>query len=206
MIPSLSGKQMRASSAPPTCRYFQQDYRGSISDASCSLENIYPLSAGQPELESGEPLPPSNVPFNEVIASRNASDFETLYQNEMPSREASPTPSCQAKSFPVSPTKCKSSDEILSMYAFYKNKKDIGKLAIALAKYTYFGPQVMSQCTVTGRGNTNPLDPSKLQRLRENIRSVFPMMDDDEFKAIWDKCKESIAGACKSLRAATRYL
>jgi len=26
MIPSLSGKQMRASSAPPTCRYFQQDY------------------------------------------------------------------------------------------------------------------------------------------------------------------------------------
>ena len=52
MILSLSGKQMRASSAPPTCRYFQQDYRGSISDASCSLENIYPLSAGQPELES----------------------------------------------------------------------------------------------------------------------------------------------------------
>ena len=78
MIPSLSGKQMRASSAPPTCRYFQQDYRGSISDASCCLENIYPLSAGQPELESGEPLPPSNVPFDKVIASRNASDFETL--------------------------------------------------------------------------------------------------------------------------------
>jgi len=92
------------------------------------------------------------------------------------------------------------------MYALYKNTKDIGKLAIALAKYTYFGPQVMSQCTVTGRGSTNPLDPSKLQRLRENIRSVFPMMDDEEFKAIWDKCKESIAGACKSLRAAARYL
>jgi len=84
------------------------------------------------------------------MESRNASDFETLYQNEMPSREASLTPSCQAKSFPVSPTKCKSSDEILSMYAFYKNTKDIGKLAIAWAKYTYFGPQVMSQCTVTG--------------------------------------------------------
>jgi len=155
---------------------------------------------------SGEPLLSSNAPFNEVIASQNASDFETRYQNEMPSREASPTPSCQAKFFPVSPTKCKSSDEVLSMYAFYKNTKDIGKLAIALAKYTYFGPEVMSQCTVTGRGSTNPLDPSKLQRLRENIRSVFPMMDDDEFKAIWDKRKECIAGACKALRASIRYL
>jgi len=92
------------------------------------------------------------------------------------------------------------------MYAFYKNTKDIGKLGIPLAKYTYFGPQVMFQCTVMGRGNRKPLDPSKLQRLRENIRSVFPMMDDDEFKAIWDKCKESIAGACKALRAAARYL
>jgi len=121
----------------------------------------------------------------------------------MPSRGASPTPSCQAKFIP---TKCKSSDEVLSIYSFYKNTKDIGKLAIALAKYTYFGPQEMSQCTVMGQGNTKPLDPNKLKRLRENIRSVFPMVDDDEFKAIWDKCKESIAGACKALQASIRYL
>jgi len=65
-------------------------------------------------------------------------------------------------------------------YPGYATAKDIGKLAIPLAKYTYFRPQVMSQCTVMGRGNRKPLDPSKLQRLRENIRSVFPMMDDDE--------------------------
>jgi len=84
------------------------------------------------------------------------------------------------------------------MYVFSKNYKDTGKLAIALAKYTYFRPQVMSQCTVMGRGNTNSLNSSKLQRLQENICSVFPMMDDDKFKAIWDKCKESTAGACKS--------
>ena len=112
-------------------------------------------------------------------------------------------PSDEAKFIP---TKCKSSDEVLSIYSFYKNTKDIGKLAIALAKYTYFGPQEMSQCTVMGRGNTKPLDPNKLKRLRENIRSVFPMVDDDKFKAIWDKCKESIAGACKALRASIRYL
>ena len=32
MITSFSSKQMRASSAPPTYRYFQQDYHGSSSD------------------------------------------------------------------------------------------------------------------------------------------------------------------------------
>ena len=197
-IPSFSGKHMRASSAPPTYRYFQQDYN----DASFFSENNYPQSAGLLELECGEPLPPSNAPSDEVIPSRNAADFGTLHQNEMPSRGASPTP-CQSKFIP---TKCKSSDEVLSIYSFYKNTKDIGKLAIALAKYTYFGPQEMSQCTVMGQGNTKPLDPNKLKRLRENIRSVFPMVDDDEFKAIWDKCKESIAGACKALRASIRYL
>jgi len=62
------------------------------------------------------------------------------------------------------------------MYAFYKSTKDIGKFAIALVKYTYFMPQVMSQCTVTGQGNTNPLNPNNLQCLQENICSVLPMM------------------------------
>jgi len=128
------------------------------------LENNYPQSAGLLELESGEPLPPSNAPSDEVIPSQNAADFGTFHQNEMPSWGASPTPSCQAKFIP---TKCKSSDEVFSIYSFHKNTKDIGKLAIALAKYTYFGPQEMSQCTVMGRGSTKPLNPNKLNCLRE---------------------------------------
>jgi len=51
-----------------------------------------------------------------------------------------------------------------------------------------------------GRCAKKPLNPNKLQG---NIHSLFPMMDDDEFKAI---CKESITGAYKSLQAAFRYL
>ena len=35
---------------------------------------------------------------------------------------------------PISPTKYKSSDEVITLYKDYKNTKDIGKLAIALAK------------------------------------------------------------------------
>ena len=52
MIPSLSGKQMRASSAPPTCRYFQQDCCGG---ASCWSGDSCPQSGGVLELEQGIP-------------------------------------------------------------------------------------------------------------------------------------------------------
>ena len=45
-----SGKQMRASSAPPTCRYFQQDCRGG---ASCWSGDSCPQSGGVLELEGG---------------------------------------------------------------------------------------------------------------------------------------------------------
>jgi len=103
--------------------------------------------------------------------------------------------------------KCKSSDEVISLYKFYKNAQDIGKLAIALVKYTYFGSATMSQCTVTGQGETTAFDPIKLGLLRGNIRAIFPQMDDEEFnKTIWEKCKESLEGACKYLRAASGRL
>ena len=52
MIPSLSGKQMRANSAPPTYRYFQQDCHGG---ASCWSGDSYPQSSGVLELEGGIP-------------------------------------------------------------------------------------------------------------------------------------------------------
>ena len=51
-IPSLSGKQMRASSAPPTYRYIQQDCR---EGASCWSGDSCPQSGGVLELEGGVP-------------------------------------------------------------------------------------------------------------------------------------------------------
>ncbi len=98
---------------------------------------------------------------------------------------------------PISPTKCRSADEVIGLYSQYKNSKEIGRLAIALAKYTYFGNTVLSRSTVTGRGNKAALDPSALQG---NIRAIFPDKHDDQFEDIWIRCKESIANACKSLQ------
>ena len=206
MVPSLSSKQIRASSAPPTYTHFEQNYCGSNIGASCSSKDDNPQkSVGLVELECGEPLPPStsDKTFDEGMPSQD----EALYQpvgigmpSQIPSRLTN-------KFTPISPTRYKSSDEVISLYKFYKNAKDIGKLAIALAKYTYFGSATMSQCTVTGRGETTALDPIRLGLLRGDIRAIFPQMDDEEFrKTIWEQCKESLGGACKNLRAASRRL
>ena len=92
---------------------------------------------------------------------------------ESPTQGASVIPAHLVNKFtPISPTKYKSSDEVITLYKDYKNTKDIGELAIALTKYTYFGSSIMAQSTVTGRGAT-PLDPVKLQHLRSNICAIF---------------------------------
>ena len=229
-IPSLSGKQMRASSAPPTCRYFQQDCRGG---ASCWSGDSCPESGGVLELEGGIPstrdetLASSDDNYAAVSWSATTGSqllnqgarpqfgdgmpsqgmLGQLVECETPTQGASLVLACLVNKFtPISPTKYKSSDEVITLYKDYKNTKDIGKLAIALAKYTYFGSSVMAQSTVTGRGGTTPLDPVKLQHLRSNIHAIFPLMDDAEFNKIWDKCKYSIAGCCKTLRSLTTHM
>ncbi len=86
------------------------------------------------------------------------------------------------------------------MYAKYKNPTNVGRLAVALAKYTYFGPTVLSQSTLTGRGGHTPLDRAKLDQLRANIRSIFHQLGEKEFGKLWEKCKDAIANRCKTLR------
>ena len=195
MIPSLSGKQTRASSAPPTYRYFQQDC--CIGD-SCWLGDNYSQS-GILELEGGVPSTrdetltssDGNYPavswrattgsqlfnqgampqFTDGMPSQNMLDQPV--ECESPTQGASVIPAHLVNKFtPISPTKYKSSDEVITLYKDYKNTKDIGELAIALTKYTYFGSSIMAQSTVTGRGAT-PLDPVKLQHLRSNICAIF---------------------------------
>ncbi len=62
---------------------------------------------------------------------------------------------------PISPTKYRYADEgcSIGLYSQDKNSKEIGQLAIALSKYTYFGNAVLSRSTITGRGNKAALDP-----------------------------------------------
>ena len=95
----------------------------------------------------------------------------------------------------------KSSDEVLCMYASYKTKKNISRLAVTLAKFTYFGTNVMSKSTVMRRGNTMALDAKKVLQLSMTIRGIFPLMSDDVYEEVWKTCKDAIGSACKHLQS-----
>ena len=88
----------------------------------------------------------------------------------------------------------------MNRFSSYKNRKDIGRLAIVLAKYTYFASRTMAESTITGHGGTKPLDARKMEQLRANIRGIFPLLN-DEFLELWKDCKSAIASACKALRS-----
>ena len=95
----------------------------------------------------------------------------------------------------VSPRKYTPPDVVISRYSKYKNQCDIGRLAVALAKYTYFGEEVMRRSTLTGTRNkdTIPLDPEKLKS--KDIRGVFPSnLSEQEFTHIWGRCVASHTG------------
>ena len=100
----------------------------------------------------------------------------------------------------VSPEEFMSADAVLARYQCFKNMRDVGHLAIQLAKRTYFGTSVMSHSTVSGRNNTTPLDRKKMKEMKAVLRSVFSSISDEEFERVWMNCCTSISHACKNLR------
>ena len=90
-------------------------------------------------------MPPQVVTRSTKVPPHNSRDG-TLPQDmlgqpvecEPPTQGTNLIPARQVNKFtPISPTKHKSSDGVIILYKDYKNTKDIGKLAIALTKYTY---------------------------------------------------------------------
>ena len=65
----------------------------------------------------------------------------------------------------ISPQKHQTAEEVMHTFSRFKNRRDVGRLAIVLAKYTYFGHDLMACSTTTGRKGTKALDNSRLQQL-----------------------------------------
>lgn len=83
------------------------------------------------------------------------------------------------------------------------NVKEVGKLAIALARDAYFGDEVLSQSTIHGKGNSRVLDNSKLSSLLSVIHanSAFSKMSKEEFSNIVKpKVFSSLQHHCKYLQ------
>ena len=77
-------------------------------------------------------------------------------------------------------------------------------LALLLCKRSFFGDDVLSRSTVTGRKvkgvETYPLCPERMIQLKTVLRSVSGTQGGENFEEKWKKIKGSIADYCKKLR------
>ena len=81
-------------------------------------------------------------------------------------------------------------------------EKKIQHIALALAKFTYFGKEVLTVSTITGREEGSyKLDPEKLSSLKSDVRRVFNDLSPTEFELLWKgKAIAAIANYCRTLR------
>ena len=84
--------------------------------------------------------------------------------------------------------------------------KRVGKVALALAKFTYFCKSNLKSSTVSGREmGLNELDPNQLEALKRDAKAAFANISPTKFKLIWKgQGVPAIANFCRRLRLADK--
>ena len=78
---------------------------------------------------------------------------------------------------------------------------DLGRVAVALAKYSFFGSDIMKKSTVYGARGTVGLDRDKLAMLRATVRNICTAKSETEFSLMWQsKCIPALGSACRHMR------
>ena len=94
-------------------------------------------------------------------------------------------------------------EQVLIESERFFTEKDIGRVAIALAKRCFFGEAALEAATLYGKGATKQkLAGHTLTELRKAMETI-PLLStktQDEKEHTWKLCLRSIAGACKELR------
>ena len=65
--------------------------------------------------------------------------------------------------------------------------KEVGKLAVLLAKESFFGANVLQQSTVTGKGKSKALDSAKMSSFLSIIRTCQPSILQDVKRRIFER-------------------
>ena len=78
---------------------------------------------------------------------------------------------------------------------------NVGTLAVKLARYSFFGDDVLRASSLTGK-NGAPLNETQLELLQNFIcNTVVPSMPLEDFKKhLWLLCKAALSNCCKRLR------
>ena len=65
-----------------------------------------------------------------------------------------------------------------------------------------FGPEVLARSNLSGRDDRTPLDANKVMMIKDIIKRKYgnKFATDNDFQAVWKRCKDSISTKCKNAR------
>ena len=96
-------------------------------------------------------------------------------------------------------------EEVLGRNPRLRGDSKKGALAVALAKHSFFGAELMKISSVGGKGpGTRPLPEQGMKDIRKVIFSLCPGYHNDLQKFeeyVWRKCKSALNHACNRLRS-----
>lgn len=76
----------------------------------------------------------------------------------------------------------------------------MSRLAVKLARESFFGKDIMGSCTPHGKSNQDSLPRTKLLDLKRYLIRLFPTLNSADFEGYWKTCLTSIGQACKAIR------
>ena len=109
-------------------------------------------------------------------------------------------------SSPINHSKLVAAKEITDRNPKLMCESKVPTLALKLARESFFGEDVMAQCTVAGDRKLPALPVHELELLKNQVLTLFPAYwnSHHEFEPVWTKCTASIGQACKRLRTNTK--
>lgn len=96
----------------------------------------------------------------------------------------------------------KAPEEVIRKYPQLRYEARAGKLAVKLARESFFSEGVLAKCTVSGCRDLPALPLEELNQLKQVMLAQFPRYwaSPQEFEATWACCTEAIGQAAKALR------
>ena len=166
-------------------------------------------------VQSGGPAPSAYI-TSSFLAGCGPMDLDTFMATELDKEMMDPIasstvsersdPSCsklhlRTSSFEL-PNMLKSADTVMEENKSLWTLSGVGKLAIRLARQSFFGDSVLMSSTVTGKDRP-ALDPAKMASLYDIIqKNVFKSTSVHKFeKNIIPRINSAVAGICKRLRS-----
>lgn len=169
-----------------------------------SIDSVGPHHTPQPP-NHRPPLPYTPKPLRQLQTQA----CSTPQPPQHPPPEFSqglPSTSQQTSRLPSSAINKKS---LLSVTTVVQNNAELitkegkmGTIAVALARDSFFGEDVMARCTARGYGDKPGLPLDELMSLKEEVRKLYPNYWNNPvaFEEKWSKCLEAISQACKRIR------